>query len=302
MKKMGIKILAYTLPFIMASVFVLLVDPYNVFNMSHIFTDENKIKCLKRSDAVAPRGNMLWKTIEFKRHPTPDIVLGDSRVYNISEEAFDKRTGGDFTNLSVPGANMRTIIKMFWMADAYSDLKNVVIQINFNRYNAYFNYDLFKPVQQILDRPYMYFFNGNYVKDSFIVLLYSATGNEKIVDPSGKNPVDPWKVCEQVIKNEHEYIYPAGFYKEFHEISGHCRKEKINLVFLVFPDYHEVHNFIKELNYESEYQHFISDIRSLGTTIDLDNGIPFSMNRDNYFDYFHVRDQVADSIVSLMFN
>ena len=81
----------------------------------------------------------------------------------------------------------------------------------------------------------------------------------------------------------------------------YCKKENIKLKFVIAPDYYELHNIVKSYNLENEFNRFKSDIQSLGSTIDLDNGQPFSYIKNNYSDYFHVKSHVADTVVSMIF-
>jgi hypothetical protein len=53
---------------------------------------------------------------------------------------------------------------------------------------------------------------------------------------------------------------------------------------------------------EDEYDRFRSDIHGLGTTIDLNNGIPLSFNKENYLDLFHLKPEITDTLLYMIFN
>lgn len=285
--------------------FVFIVDPYNLFYISRIFSDNSKFKCVNRSNASSPRGNILWKTIEFKRNPTPNIILGDSRMEDVNPDCLSKKLGGPVTNMAVPAGNNKTIIDLFWMAAKTTELKNVFIQTNFNRYNALFNFDLFEPTRQLLHKPFYYFFKWNYIEDAFSVMYYSVSGDEKYVSQSYRFRDDNWSSTEHLITNElsrFDYVYPTKLYSGLKGIATYCKENHINLQFIIAPDFYESHSYIRIYGLEKEYRKFKSDIKALGSTVDLDDGMPFSYNKNNYLDHFHIKPHMADTIVSMMFN
>lgn len=298
MKRAIYKLVLFLSPFILISLFEFFVDPYNLFNISHLITNEVKIKCLNRTRATSPRGNILWKTIEFERNPTPNLILGDSRLVDVSTTCIEKRIGGKVTNIAVPAGNYRTIIDLFWMTAKKIKLENVIIETGFTQYHALRNFDLYGPARKIIDKPINFFFNWTYLKDSFSVLYYSITNDIQ----SYKDYEDNWEFADKAMSNLFSnYFYPKESYKELVKISEFCKKEKINIIYVIAPDYYELHNIIKSFNLENEYNRFKADIGALGTTIDLDNGEPFSFNKDNYSDYFHIKANIADTLVSMIF-
>jgi len=184
-------------------------------------------------------------------------------------------------------------------------LETVIIQAAFNTYTAMSNIDLYTPARQLIDNQYQYFLNLHYVKDCFSVAYYSLSGNEKLINQSYTNKDDNWDVTNKVLEYEfltREYIYPRQYFGELSKISQYCTKEGINLIFVIAPDYYKIHDFIRSADLSEEYDQFKKDIRSLGTTIDLDNGIPFSQNKENYIDYFHIKTHLVDTVATMIFN
>jgi hypothetical protein len=280
-----------------------MVDPYNLFNISHIFPDEAKIKCFNRTDATTPRGNYLWKNIAFRRDPSPNIFLGDSRMAVINIDLLEEKIGGKVSNLAIPGGNLRTIIDMFWMAAKTAKLENVFIQIDFKDYNDFGNKDLFGRIIKLLDNPLSYFFNWKYLLDSFSVFYYTMSRDENYVSRSFENRQDNWKLSELYLRNvfAQKYFYPVQLKAEMTKISNFCNEEKINLIFVIAPNYYEEHNIVKSFNRENDYNRFINDISSLGMTINLNNGLAFSLDKSNYSDYYHIRSTMKDTLISMIF-
>ncbi len=304
MKPAIYKLLLFLLPFIAASIFMIVIDPYNLFNISKIISDETKVLALRRSGLVSPREDILWKTIQFKRKPTPNIIIGDSRVYDISNRKLEENIGGEITNLGIPGANYRTIIDLFWMASESIELDNVILQVDFSKYNASINYDLFNPVRQVTENPYTFLFNWIYLKDSFITFYNWITKLKHYIPRFYIVSDEKWENSKSLLIKELitiKYIYPIEYYEGLKEISEFCQSRDINLILLIHPYYFEVHNFIREFNLEDRYNQFNKDINSLGQIIDLDNGIPFSFVKDNYSDHFHIAKDYIDTLVTMIF-
>jgi hypothetical protein len=304
MKSLSIKLMLFFSPFLFIALLIFIVDPYDLFYVSHVFGDEAKLKCVNRSNASSPRGNILWKTLGFKRNPTPNIILGDSRIADVNPDCLGKKLGGKVSNLAIPAGNNKTIVDLFWMAANNTELKNVLIQTNFNRYNAVFNFDLYEPVKQLSDKPFYYFLKWNYIQDAFAVIYYSLFKDEHYVNQSYKYRDDNWKTTEQMITNElsrFDYVYPTKLNSDFQHIANYCKEKHINLSFVIAPDYYESHSYVKTYRLEKEYLRFKKDINALGNTVDLDRGLPFSFNRNNYLDHYHIKPQIADTIVSMIY-
>jgi hypothetical protein len=303
-KTLTLKILFFFSPIIFVSLIVFIVDPYNLFNVSKLFSDQAKIKCLNRSNSSAPRGNILWKTIEFRRNPTPNIILGDSRMVDVNPATLEKKLGSKVTNLAITAGNIQTIIDMFWMAAKSTELKNVFIQISFNRYNAIFNFDLFGPTKQLIDKPFYYFLEWNYIEDAFSVIYYTSTKDEEYVKQSYKFTIDGWYKTEKLLikeLSEFDYVYPKEYYLNLTKIANYCSRNHINLQFIIAPDFYETSCYIKAFHLGKEYLQFKQDIAGLANTIDLDNGMPFSFNKNNYKDYYHINPLIADTIISMIY-
>jgi len=282
-----------------------IVDAYSLFNVSHVFTDEIKIKCFNRSGATMPRGNILWKMIYFNRNPTPNILLGDSRVFYITNSVLEHEMGGVATNLSIPGGNYRTIIDLFWTAAESIKLENVMIQSNFNSYNTGGDISLFRQAQQAVNKPYKFFFNWNYLKDSFSVLYYSVTRDKQFANKDYKRIDNNWKLTEKTLEKYFAtdiYSYSTSIHEDLTKIATYCDEENINLTFVIAPNYHEVYSFLEKNGKSDDYHWFKTDIKSLGKTIDLDIRLPFSYIKKYYFDHFHIRREYTDSLTSMIFH
>jgi hypothetical protein len=305
MKKIIFKLLIFLSPFIFISLFIFIVDPYNFLNISHVFSDEIKLKCINRSNESIPRGTILWKTLEFRRNPSQNIMVGDSRAAYISNSALEKNFGEKSSNLAVAGSNYRSAIELFWMAARTTTLKNVIFQTNFDTYNVEgSSLNIFTATEQLINKPTSYFFNWTFIKDAFAVLYYAVSKNEKFVSRGFIRSSDNWEKSAKGLDlryNLKHYKYPVGLTDELKKISKYCSDNNINFMFVIPPDYFEVVNYVEEHGISDYYNRFKTDLKMTGKTIDLDTKLPFSFVKENYADHFHIRFEIADTLVSMIF-
>ena len=303
MKEILYKSLLLLAPFVLISLFTLIIDPYNLFHISSIIPDDIKIKCLDRNNNITTRAHTTWKTLKFWNYPTPNIVLGDSRIAFLDETLLEAILGKEVSNLAIPSGNLNTVCDLFWLASDKIKLDNVIIQINFNRYDASVNFDFLSPVRELINKPYKYFFNANYLKDSFAVFFSTLKKNSLSID-SPQLIIDNWESSEYILMHDYKfpnYTYPDKYYNELKRIALFCETENISVLFVIAPNYFIVHQYVRRYNLEDEYNRFKDDIRSLGHTIDLDSGLSLSHNKEMYADHFHIQPYLADTLISLIF-
>lgn len=306
MVKLLVRLILFLSPFLLVALFILIVDPYNLVNISKVFNDETKIRVLNRSNSTTPRGNTLWKTIEYRRDPKENILLGDSKVAPLKSDELSEAIGMDIYNLGSAGFNYRSVIEMFWMAADRTELKNVIIQANFYSYNVEGNnYELYGPTRQVIKKPYTYFYNWDYLLDSFSVLYYQISGDEKFVSRGFHDTDDNWEKSTRLIETEYvlpRYQYPRSVHDDLVQIADYCKEHDINLVFVIPPDYYEVKEYIEKNGLSDKYLEFVQDLEALGPTVDIDaQDLPFSYNQDIFADHFHFKKEYTDSLISIFF-
>lgn len=301
MRKYITKIGYFIIPVIFIFITIFIVDPYNFINLSHIIEDTSKIKVYKRSDAVSPRGTILWKAVKFKRKPVKNIIIGDSQGTGISEEQLNGLTGEDYFNFCVPGSSYNTMFDCFWYCLDNVTPENVYFQIGFMNFNANRPYNLFHFAQDYFDKPYTYFTNKDIMFDSFYNLFYSITKKESLVNKS-KEYFEMQKQ-DQFSENAlnmffRNYQYPDEYIVELRKISEYCLENEINLNFMMLPVYYKVNDYLKTHNLKDEESRFRDDIKAIGNTFDFTYDEDISKERNNFYDYFHSKDDIVSLIVS----
>ncbi len=291
--------LLFASPILLYVLFILVVDPYNFINVSHIITDSNKITVLNRTDESSPRGNLLWKALEVKRIPIKKIIIGDSQGKGIKPELIEQACGEDIYNFCVPGASFETMFEVFWFLTEYHQLETVYFQVAFMNYNAQRSYNLYHLAADYLKHPYLYFLKKEIFFDAFTNVFYQITNNPRLVERSyeflSDEEINKLAVSrlDLFFKN---YAYPKDYFSELNKIKQYCVEKKIKLKFIILPSYKAVDEFLVNENLSEMAQRFKSDIKYIGDTYDLDVEGNVKNTRSNFFDYYHLRQPILDSL------
>lgn len=302
MIKSFFKIILFLTPFILISLFMVIVDPYNIFKVSDVIPDEDKFTNASRFDGVTPRCKILWNTVDFIDHPVSGVLIGNSRTFNISNETLSKEFSSDIKNLAIHGGDMRSSIDLFWMADEAADLKLAIMQLDFNNYYAFTNVNQYAPVRELLNQPTKFFFKWDYLADSFSLIYYHITRNRKYIDKYADVLEDHWEETLLYVNYlfSTPYHYPHSFYDELKEISDHCVEKGIDLYFVIAPSYYELTSFVEKYGLTDHYARFKSDLEGLSSTIDMNEFTSFTSDKGNFSDHVHVKKAFSDSLVYMM--
>lgn len=305
MKRYIFRGLLFAIPVVIYVLFIVLIDPYNLLNIFHIINDRDKFAIIQRSDESSPRGNILWKTIHYKRNPTKTVIIGDSQGKDIRPELVEELTGEETYNLCFPGASFQTMFETFWYAAAHSKLEKVYFQVAFMNYNAARDYDLFHFAMDYQKRPYEYFTSKEIFFDSYANLAYAITRNQSLLEGSYEFlPPDEMEMLAQFRLNLFfkEYDYPEDFRPEFIKIKNYCKEEGIELNFILFPVYKGVDDHLEKVGLAEMKARFKQDIESYGNTFDLDQLAEIKQNRKNFIDYFHPKQDIIDSLTRMIWD
>ncbi len=303
MKKYILRALIFGSPIVICFLIVLVVDPYNFFNLFHVISDKDKFAVVQRTDESSPRGNILWKTIKFRRNPTKTVIIGDSQGKDIRTDLIQQLTGEEVSNLCFPGASFQTMFETFWFAAGEAELKKVYFQVAFMNYNNAREYDLFHFASNYFKRPYEYFTTKEIYFDSFVNIAYAITHEPWLVERSYEFLSD--SDMEKLVQFRldlffKKYIYPEDLKIDFLKIIQYCRENEIEVNFIIFPVYEGVDKHLQEIGLTNMKNRFKSDISSYGNTYDLDTLTEIKSRRENFFDYFHPRQVIIDSLTRMV--
>ena len=300
MKKYLRKILLFTSPFLIVFLFIAVIDPYEFVNVVHVIDSNTKIRVLQRSDASSPRGNLLWKSLHFKRKPCKNVIIGDSQGARFDEKLIGDLSGVEYFNFCVPGASYETIFSIFDFVTAHEkDLETVYLTVSFMNFNLSRSYDIFHYGKDYLDRPYLYFMSKDILADSWVNFMYATTGNRKLVEKSYAY-MDPAIVDSKMAATMDlffgDYHYPETYCDKLKEIVNFCDDHGIAVHFIILPTYKAVPEYLDDHGLTADEQRFEDFIKSLGPTYDFNYDNQYRLNRSCFVDYFHLRKEYVNEI------
>ena len=290
MRKYINKALLFSIPILIYFFLIIVVDPYEFINVFHVIDAKDKFKVLNRCDESSPRGNILWKSIHFRRNPVENLIIGDSQGKRINTDTIKALTGDDYFNFCLPGASYETMFNIFWETTEITKLKRVYFQVAFANFNSYRSYDIYHFASDYNNQPYKYFTTKEIFFDTYCNLLYQFTGNEELVRKSYE--YEPKEFLDSLSEQRLDlffgrYEYPDSYIQEIQKIGEYCRNNNIDLNFLIFPSYKKVNEYLNEKGLDVMVDKFKNDIKLIGNTYDYDVPGPISDTRENFRDYFH---------------
>ena len=280
---------------------VVIVDPFNYFNVSNTISENAKERSAQQINSL------LYNTINFKNNLTNSIIIGDSRIRKLPTEEIKKLTGDDYYTMHSNAAKLNEIIDLFWFSDSLyfsassTNLENVIIGINFNLYNEYSYSNRVADVKKLLDNKFIYIFNWNILEAVYLALkndFFSINPNKK------KNKETSWDYIIKTIAKNHysKYKHPKETLLRLEEIGAYCKENNINLVFLIVPHHKEFHNRLVKFNLVDEEENFKNDIKNIERVIDFDFPNSITNCKSCFSDPIHTTDSIGEIIVREIFS
>lgn len=300
LKKLIIRLCIFIIPIVLYMVVLSTIDPFNYFSDSNIISEETEHKTSRKLNSL------LYNTISFKNHPTPNIIIGDSRIKRLPISEIEKITGDKYFILHSNAAKLNEIIDLFWISTKYSKLENVILGVNFNLFNEYAFANRVNEVEKIINNPLMYIFNGNVLE----VTIKAITHHLSAIDIpnisrnimlkkalNGKSFKDKkiwWEFnISTVAKNQYsKYKYPENLIDRLKDIDRYCKKNNINLKLLNVPHHQEYRQRVIDFKLTKEEVRYKEEIKNIGTVIDYDYSNSITNCRNCFTDPIHTNDSI----------
>jgi hypothetical protein len=283
---------------------MIIIDPFNYFFESNFIENKTKSISAARSNKVMPRGTLFWKMNAFDRNPDSNVIIGDSRGVHIDTAMVRDITGEKYFNFAVPGANMETNISLFWHATKTIKLKSVYWQLGFSNFSENeHSPNLVEMISPFRENVIKYFFKSWFWADAFYTFYYYLLPGKK----AELTPADETRISlrdknwPEIIKRQGEwkfknYSYPDNIFDDMEAISEYCETNGIDLNFIIFPSHPAYFQLIDTFQLTDERNQFKEEIYSLGKTYDFGFENKFTMDSTLFFDLYHVKQSVTDSI------
>ena len=315
-KKLLLRSGVFIIPILLYTLILSKVDPFNYFSDNNILSQETEHQTARKLNSL------LYNTIQFKNNPTPNIIIGDSRIKRLPTSEIEKITGDKYFILHSNAAKLNEIIDLFWLTDSlyfiskHNKLKNVIIGINFNLYNEYAYANRVHEVKKMIENPLMYIFNGNILEVTIKAITHHFSGisvpnvsrnimlKRELKGKSFKDKKIWWEFnISTVAKNQYSrYKYPEGLMDRLQEVGAYCSVNNINLILLNVPHHKEYRQRVIDFNLRESERKFKNEIKNIGTVIDYDFSNSITNCRTCFTDPIHTNDSINLIIVKEIFN
>lgn len=274
------------LPVLAVFALVVLVDPYCLYHRGGPVPYALKEKNLYHSGRTMPFSNMLWKLIEFRRAPLPNILLGDSRLSYFDLDELGKVSGSAYYNFGIPGGNYRTVDHLFAYADSLVTLRNVYVQVSFRGLNASQNFDIYQEPAAILDKPWSYVYNRRVLEATGLNLVSWIAPNTLVYD--APDP-DQWSMVLEAERQSAQHFIPdTTVYLRLQRLADRCRAVNANVVFVEYPIHPDLQRINTEAGLDTLRQTYLERLRTIAPVIDLDRPGSFPTDRSFWRDPLHL--------------
>lgn len=288
------KLAIFLLPFALYAVTVVLIDPYNYFNVYSVVRNDLK------QDISFKLNYAMWKMIEFRRNPEANLLLGDSRMGNLHVEDIREVSGREYYNFAYGGGSLKEAIATFDFANGLIELRRVTVGLDLNTYNGSDNRDRVSEVEAALGSPLLYLTNNTVMLAAWKVVTSAVTGSPAhIGEPVGDRAAF-WQQQLDVTARVYlaNYRDPIAYRAELRKIAETCRSRGIELDFIIFPSHKDLMDKIGQYGLEAANRTMREDLAALGTVYDFAWDNPLTRDKASFTDPFHFTRVVGTEIVN----
>src|ERR1035438_6060739 len=166
--------LLFAAPLLVWALVVVIVDPFDYFNVSHVFSEANKIK------NAASLNSLVFNMLKEKHAPCENLIIGDSRAESLPLAQIEQLTGQPYFLLSANALKLNESMDLFYFANRIKPVKRAVFTLNFNEFNAYAYADRVTSVEAMIHNPLIYLFDRSVAEAGYYVVKASLARNPAV--------------------------------------------------------------------------------------------------------------------------
>jgi hypothetical protein len=290
--------LIFASPFIAWAAAVVVVDPFDYFNVSHVYTEDNKIK------NAASLNWVVFNMLKEKHAPSENLIIGDSRAESLPLDQIDELTGQKFFKLSANALKLNESFDLYDFANSIRPVKRVVFTLNFNEFNEFAFADRVHSVESLIKNPLIYLFDRSVAQAGYYVVkaAHTAKASVDMTPPMTNN--DFWNYIVTVRAREHyeRFRYPEALFLRMQKLVDQAKAQGTEVTFIIVPQHSDFQKRIHEFGLDDEYVQFKKDMSKLDArVIDFDYPNSMTTNRENFRDPLHYSDAFGKEIADEVF-
>jgi len=277
------RLMLFAAPFLVLTVFVGVVDPFDCLGVSNLVPDSVK------SAVAEPLHNPLWKVEKFEQAPVSRLILGDSSMASINVNELHSVTGQEYFNFAYGGGTLAEALDTYWFAAARIHLDAVYLGVGLINFNEYQNLNRVPEAEAMVASPLKYLTNRIVVGAAFLSAYTALTGKSENLGLPPMSRAAFWRhqIDESLPQLLHEYRYPKTIAAQLESVAADCRRRGTRLVIVIPPTQVELQAKIVALGRDADQTRFKVFVAGLGAVYDLDYSNPFTEERTNFSDPFH---------------
>jgi hypothetical protein len=283
MKRLLFRGLLLAAPFLLLSVFVVVVDPYDYLAVSRAVSDDAK------KVTAAKLHYSLWKVQKFREAPTGFVLLGDSRMDAVSAAAVSEVTGHRYFNFAYGGGTLAEALDTYWLAADTIKLEEVYFEIGFVNFNGSQTLNRVPEAKTVLGNPLLYVTNRTVLEGAFLAAYVQLTGRRVNIETPSMDHESFWRFqiedsTTQVLRG---YSYPTAYAGELQRLAADCRRRGTRLVIVIPPTHVDLQKKIAALGFSADQERFRAFVATLGPVFDFDYSNEYTEARENFSDPYH---------------
>jgi hypothetical protein len=268
---------------------VYLIDPYALFSHLPVAADS------RRLNVAAGVNQVLLGIISFTKHPTPNILLGDSQMNHFKAEQIETITQRPYTNLSFGGGTLAESIAAFWYAARTVSLQSVYFGMSYYSFTDN-SLDRVGAAVRIVNDPLVYFLSGDVLEATWSDALAQFFHHTVSYKPSADASVFWRQQLGELNRRMETYSASEKTLSDLREIVRYCRQHGIGIYFVIPPEHEDVRSRLKQLGMFDQYSAFKAGVAALGPTYDCDISNEFTRDAANFLDPYHTTVAAASTI------
>jgi len=288
----------FATPFLVWIVAVVVVDPFNYFDISHVVPEPVK------KENAASLNEMMFNMLKEVHNPGENLIIGDSRVENFSLPQIKEITGLEYHRLSSNALKLNEAVDLFWFANQRKRIARVVFGINFNQYNEYAFADRVHSVEAVIHNPLLYVFDRSVAQASYYVSKAALTGHPAFssIPPMTRDEFWDYIVTVRAKEQYGRYRHPDELYRRMRDMVTFAKDHGTEVTFVIVPHHADFQRRVQDFGLAEEAARFRRDLNDLDVrVVDYDYPNAITADRSKFRDPLHCNEAVSSMIVNEVF-
>ncbi len=288
----------FATPLLVWMMAVVVVDPFDYFNVCHVFPEAAKVA------NAAKLNTLVFNMLKEKHDPCENLIIGDSRAESLPVEQINQLTGRRYFCLSANALKLNESLDLFAFANQIKPVKRVVFTLNFNEFNDFAYADRVSSVEAMIQNPFLYLFDRNVAQAGYYVVKAAGMKQRAVDSTPPMTEQAFWDYIVKVRAREHyeKFRYPEGLYRRFQDLVALAKQKNIQVTFIVVPHHADFQKRVREFGLVDDYLRFKHDLSRLDArVVDYDYLNSMTTNQSNFRDPLHYNEKFGELIAREVF-